>query len=184
MLQVDAMTRADVPEDQRRDFCLYVDEFQNCATDSFATILSEARKYRLSLTIAHQYLDQLTDSSGRHPIRDAVFGNVGSMLAFQVGADDAEVWAEQFGEVASPTDLINLPRYCAYVRPMVDGLNTRVFSMRTIPPADVGNSDRLEIVRRLCRQRYARKRAWLEAEIARAFAFRDRSATTKTSIAA
>src|SRR5205085_3768633 len=91
-LQLAAMSRADVPEEERRDFFLYVDEFQNFATESFATILSEARKYRLSLTVANQYLAQMDEAT-----RAAVFGNVGTLVVFQVGAEDAEVLAEQLG---------------------------------------------------------------------------------------
>jgi len=100
-LQLAAMSRADVPEDHRPDFFLYVDEFQNFATESFATILSEARKYRLSLTLANQYLAQMDDQT-----LEAVFGNVGSLLCFQVGARDAEPLAEQFGGDLTPQDLI------------------------------------------------------------------------------
>ena len=107
-IQQAALTRADIPEDQRRDFILYVDEFQNFTTGSFATILSEARKYRLSLVIAHQYLKQLDE-----PTANAVFGNVGSMISFQVGSDDAESLAQQLSKHADqvrPTDLTNLPK--------------------------------------------------------------------------
>ena len=90
--QIEAMTRADIPEHERKDFGLYVDEFQNFATDSFATILSEARKYQLSLTMANQYIAQMTEG-----VQDAVFGNVGSMIAFQVGPRDASILTEVFG---------------------------------------------------------------------------------------
>jgi type IV secretory pathway TraG/TraD family ATPase VirD4 len=116
-LQLAAMSRADVNEEQRQDFCLYVDEFQNFATESFATILSEARKSRLSLTVANQYLAQMEES-----IAAAVFGNVGSLLSFQVGADDREVLAEQLGGDIEANDVMSLPKYTAYVRLLVDGL--------------------------------------------------------------
>ena len=182
-LQLAAMSRADVPEEERPDFFTYVDEFQNFATDSFATILSEARKYRLSLTIANQYLDQLTDQHGRHPIRDAVFGNVGSIIAFQVGAGDSELLSEQFAEVASPQNLMELPKYKAYARLLVNGVCKRLFSMQTIKPPDTAG-DRTAIVQRVSRKRYARKRELVEAEIAKVFAFRDQCARTKPSIAA
>ena len=128
-IQLAAMSRANVPEKQRRDFALYVDEFQNFATDSFDTILSEARKYRLSLTLANQYLAQMEEAT-----LEAVFGNVGSLLVFQVGARDAEALAEQLGGDATPRDLMALPRYRAYARLLVDGMPSRPFSVETVPP--------------------------------------------------
>ena len=128
-LQLAAMGRADIPEEQRRDCFLYVDEFQNFATDSFATILSEARKYRLSLTIANQYLEQIEEN-----VLAAVFGNVGSLLSFQVGPRDAEALVEQFGGYVSTRDMIHLPKYHAYVRMLIDGGSTPPFSMTTLPP--------------------------------------------------
>ena len=164
-LQLAAMSRADTPEANRRDFFLYVDEFQNFATESFATILSEARKYRLALTLANQYLAQMDDATA-----DAVFGNVGSLVAFQVGARDAETLAEQLGGDARPQDLMMLPRFTAYVRLLVDGMPSRPFSMETLPPpASSCTSNRLETVRRTSRQRYCRPVAKIEAEIQRAF---------------
>ena len=106
--QIEAMTRADIPEENRRDFGLYVDEFQNFATDSFATILSEARKYKLSLTMANQYIAQMPEA-----VQGAVFGNVGSLISFQVGYDDATKFSEIFGgeDVIIPQDLTNLRKY-------------------------------------------------------------------------
>ncbi|MCB1133672.1 MAG: type IV secretion system DNA-binding domain-containing protein, partial [Verrucomicrobiae bacterium] len=128
--QTDAMGRANILEAQRRDFCLYVDEFQNFATESFATILSEARKYRLSLTMANQYLAQMNED-----VTAAVFGNVGTLVAFQVGIQDARLLAEQFDESRiTPTDLASLPKYDVYNRVMVNGVTTPVFSGRTLPP--------------------------------------------------
>jgi len=163
-LQLAAMSRADTPEGERRDFFMYVDEFQNFATESFATILSEARKYRLSLTIANQYLAQMEDETA-----DAVFGNVGSLLVFQVGARDAETLAEQLGDDARPQELMTLPRFAAYVRLLIDGMPSRPFSMETLP-ARVGGG-RAETVRRTSRRRYCRPATQVEAEIARSFAF-------------
>ncbi len=131
-LQQAALTRADIPEEERRDFVLYVDEFQNFTTGSFATILSEARKYRLSLVIAHQYLKQLDEQTA-----NAVFGNVGSMISFQVGSDDAEDLSLQLSKHANqvkPTDLTNLPKYTAYARLLINGLPSNPFSMQTLPP--------------------------------------------------
>ena len=164
-LQLAAMSRADQPESQRRDFALYVDEFQNFATDSFATILSEARKYRLSLTLANQYLAQMDEQT-----LAAVFGNVGSLVCFQVGAQDAEVLAEQLGGDVQKGDLLQLPRYQAYVRLLIDGQPSRPFSMQTLPPpVQRGDPGRPLIVRRTSRQRYARPITRVEAEIAAAF---------------
>ena len=107
-----------------------MDEFQNFATESFATILSEARKYRLSLTIANQYLAQMDEATAA-----AVFGNVGSLLVFQVGASDAEALADQLGGGVTPQDLLALPRFTAYARLLIDGMPSRPFSMETTPAA-------------------------------------------------
>ena len=160
-LQVAAMSRADLPEDQRRPFFLYVDEFQNFATESFATIMSEARKYRLGLILAHQYLAQLDDAT-----RAAVFGNVGTMVAFQVGADDAEIITEQLGADATPADLLQMPKHTALVRLLIDGMPSRPFTMKTLPPPthhrDLG---RAETIRGLSRRCYARPRHEVEANI-------------------
>ena len=168
------MSRADIPEADRQDFCLYVDEFQNFATESFATILSEARKYRLSLTIANQYLAQMEEV-----IADAVFGNVGSLLSFQVGAGDGEVLGEQLGGDIQASDVMSLPKYTAYVRLLVDGLAQRPFSMEAITPAARQGSDRADIVRRQSRNRYARPVAQVEAEIAGMFGDRDHRAASR-----
>jgi hypothetical protein len=165
-LQVAAMGRAEMPEEKRRPFHLYVDEFQNFATDSFATILSEARKYRLSLTLANQYLDQLEERTAA-----ALFGNVGSLLVFQVGARDAEALAEQLGGEVMPQDLMRLPRYQAYARLLIDGQPSRPFSMRTLPPQPHRLDERrAAIIRRTSRQRYGRPSAHVEREIQAAFA--------------
>ena len=142
-----------MPELDRRDFFLYVDEFQNFATSSFATILSEARKYRLSLTIAHQYLGQLDEQT-----ESAVFGNVGSMITFQVGSDDAQVLATQLakheGQITQQ-DLTNLPKYTAYARILIDGLPSKPFSMTTLPPITSTDLRRTDIVRQVSRRQFA-----------------------------
>lgn len=162
-IQQAAMTRADVPEAERRDFYLYIDEFQNFTTSSFASILSEARKYRLSLTIAHQYLKQLDDATA-----DAVFGNVGSIIAFQVGTDDAEVLAEQLskhpGQLHSQ-DLTNLPRYTAYARLLIDGMPSNPFSMQALSPPPI-TDDRLAIVTERSRRQHAQPFEKVQSEIA------------------
>ncbi|PIR88453.1 MAG: hypothetical protein COU09_02150 [Candidatus Harrisonbacteria bacterium CG10_big_fil_rev_8_21_14_0_10_44_23] len=132
-IQLAAMERVRIPEDERKDFYLYVDEFQNFATDSFAGVLSEARKYRLNLTIAHQYIGQLiTDMSTK--VRDAVFGNTGTMIVFRVGAADAEALESEFTPEFGVQDIVNLPNYQIYVKLMVDGISRRPFSASTLPP--------------------------------------------------
>ncbi len=166
--QIDAMSRADVPENERRDFYLYVDEFQNFATESFATILSEARKYRLNLTMANQYIAQLLIGDGNSQLRDAVFGNVGTLVSFQVGSDDAEELSLQFEEAVETKDILSLPKYHAYMRLMVDGMPSKPFSVSSLPPPlfeqDAG---RLQILRKLSRERYAEKRSLVEDKIVR-----------------
>lgn len=163
--QLDAMSRADVPEKERKDFFLYVDEFQNFATESFATILSEARKYRLNLTMANQYIAQMPEE-----VRDAVFGNVGSLISFQVGYDDAEYLSQQFAEVATPNDLVSLNKYTIYTRLLIDGMPSRPFSADTLPPPEgalVVEPGRREKIIRLARERYAKPRDMVEDKIKR-----------------
>lgn len=154
-----ALSRVDTAEANRSDFNLYIDEFQNFTTDSIATILSEARKYRLNLVMAHQFIAQLTDT-----IREAVFGNVGSMVAFRVGASDAESLVRQFAPVFSQNDLINIDNYNAYVKLLVNGEPSRPFNIRTLPP-DVGLPERLARITELSRSKYGRPRAEVEADI-------------------
>lgn len=152
-IQQAAMTRADIPEELRKDFSLYVDEFQNFTTGSFAAVLSEARKYRLSLIIAHQYLGQLDDETAK-----AVFGNVGSIVAFQVGSDDTETLALQLGKFPGqiePQNLTGLPKYTAYARLLIDGLPSNPFSLRTLPPNEYFDEERATIVRRQSNRRYS-----------------------------
>ncbi|MFA7682249.1 MAG: type IV secretion system DNA-binding domain-containing protein, partial [Candidatus Peribacteraceae bacterium] len=164
--QIDAMSRADIPEAQRRDFYLYVDEFQNFATESFASILSEARKYRLNLTMANQYVSQLLIGEKGTMLRDAVFGNVGSLVSFQVGSDDAEVLSLQFEEMALPKDILSLPKYHAYMRLMIDGVPSKPFSVSTLPPPDYRQDPkRIETLRKLSRERYSKTRTEVEQKI-------------------
>lgn len=160
-IQLAAMDRAKIPEEERRDFYLYVDEFQNFATESFATILSEARKYRLNLTIAHQYITQMEEE-----VRDAVFGNVGTMVAFRVGAFDAEYLEKEFEPHFMQTDLVNLAKYNAYIKLMINGMTSKPFSMQTISPA-ASNFDKAEAVRKVSRERYSHPREEVEEKIAR-----------------
>lgn len=181
--QIDAMSRADIPEKERKDFYLYVDEFQNFATKAFATILSEARKYRLALTVAHQYVGQLLINGNDTALRDAVFGNVGSMISFQVGSDDAEDLSLQFEEMVTPKDILSLPKYHAYLRLMIDGIPSKPFSVATLPPPDYKqDNDRVQILRDLSRERYAEKRAVVEEKILRwAATVGEAKMTAKTS---
>lgn len=160
-----ALSRADMPEEKRKDFYLYIDEFQNFTTDSINTILSEARKYGLNLIIAHQYLGQLGKDG--EAIRSAVFGNVGSWFTFKIGSEDAEVLAKEYSPVFNEYDLINIEAYTAYVKLLIDNTASRPFSMKTIWPPPIG-VDRPEIVaqiKNLSRLKYGRDRALIEAEI-------------------
>jgi hypothetical protein len=165
-LQLAAMGRAEGPEEARRDFYCYVDEFQNFAAESFAAVLSEARKYRLNLILAHQYLSQLDDE-----LRDALFGNVGTLVAFELGACDAELVAQELGGDVLPEDLVRLPRFTAYVRLLMDGVPSRAFSMRTLPSRSrAGDHFRISAVRAVSRRRYSARQDQVEAQINRWFA--------------
>lgn len=160
-LQLAAMSRIDMPEDERSDFFLYVDEFQNFATESFANILSEARKYRLNLIIAHQYIEQLGDV-----VRPAVFGNVGTMIVFRVGAEDAEFLEKEFGPTFMAPDLVALPKYRIYLKLMIDGVTSDPFSAATLPPVSMRTSNRDKVVK-VSRERYAKSREQVEEKILR-----------------
>lgn len=157
-LQAAAMSRADIPEDERRDFHLFVDEFQSFATTSFASLLSEARKYRLCLTLAHQYLEQISPE-----ILAAVLGNCGSLLAFRVGARDAERLAPEFAPFP-PTTLRELSRGEVVVRLMRHGTPVEPFFGTTMPPLDAFTGRRANLIRQ-SRERYGRKRETVEAKI-------------------
>ena len=166
-IQLSAMERVRIPENERKDFYLYVDEFQNFATDSFVNILSEARKYRLDLIIAHQYVGQLvTDKSTA--VRDAVFGNVGTMLSFRVGAADAEFLEQEFIPEFLQEDLIRLDNRNVYLKLMIDGVTSRPFSAKTITLAPIAKDDkkREEIIKSV-RSKYAHTRSAVEEEINR-----------------
>jgi len=131
-IQLAAMSRVDIPETERKDFYLYVDEFQNFATESFSNILSEARKYRLNLILAHQYIEQLEE-----PVKNAVLGNVGTIILFRVGANDAEELAPEFVPVFTEEDIVNLPKYEIYLKLMIDGIASEPFSARGLKPLTV-----------------------------------------------
>ncbi|TSA45979.1 DUF87 domain-containing protein [bacterium] len=163
-LQMAALSRADIPEDMRRDFYLYIDEFQNFVTDSLATILSEARKYRLNLTLAHQYINQLVTEKNTK-IRDAVFGNAGTMVSFRIGVEDAEIMAKEFAPVFNEFDVINIDRFNAYLKLMVNGTVSRPFNMETLPPVKEGSAEIADAIRRLSKLKHGRARAEVEGDI-------------------
>ncbi|MCA9364004.1 type IV secretion system DNA-binding domain-containing protein, partial [Candidatus Kaiserbacteria bacterium] len=164
-IQLSAMERVRIPEEERRDFYLYVDEFQNFATDSFASVLSEARKYRLNLIVAHQYVGQLTTDVST-VVRDAVFGNVGTMLMFRVGAADAEFLESEFTPEFTIEDMVNLPNYRIYLKLMVNGVASRPFSAKTLPPFKLNEEAMtVEEVVEGSRTNYGRRREDVENEI-------------------
>ena len=153
-----------MPEEQRHDFFLYIDEFQNFITDSIATILSEARKYRLELIIAHQYMKQMEDNKGKTTVRDAVLGNAGTIVSFRIGVEDAEILAKEFAPVFSAYDLVNVEQYTAYVKLLIDNTAAKPFNMMTYP-AKPGNKDLAAAIKELSRLKYGRPREIVEAEI-------------------
>ena len=160
-----AMSRADVHDDELQklpNFFLYVDEFQNFANESFADILSEARKYKLNLIIAHQYIEQMTEE-----VRAAVFGNVGSMISFRVGAYDAEVLEKEFAPQFTIDDLVNLGFAQIYLKLMIDGVSSRPFSATTLPPVPRPEKTWRNDIIENSRQNFARPRAQVEDDIMR-----------------
>jgi CxxC-x17-CxxC domain-containing protein len=167
-IQIAAMSRVDTPEEKRKDFFLYIDEFQNFATEAFATILSEARKYRLSLILAHQYLaqlDEMTPLGKSTKVRDAIFGNVGTMIVFRVGPEDALFLEKEFHPKVSAKDLVELPKYHAFVKLMVDGIATEPFSATFPPPPKIPEKTEAEKIIRLSREKYAAHRKIIEQKI-------------------
>ena len=156
-----ALSRVDMPQELRKDYNLYIDEFQNFTTDSIATILSEARKYRLNLVIAHQFIAQLEEK-----IRDAVFGNVGSQIAFRVGAEDTEVLVKQFEPIFSKNDLINIDNFSAYAKLLVSGQTTAPFNIRTYMGGK-GDSTLGLRIKEFSRLTYGKDRDEVEANVLR-----------------
>ncbi|NTW14515.1 MAG: type IV secretion system DNA-binding domain-containing protein [Candidatus Moranbacteria bacterium] len=162
-IQLAAMERVDMPEEDRADFYLYVDEFQNFATESFANILSEARKYHLNLILANQYITQLDEK-----VADAIFGNAGTIISFRVGAADAEVLEKEFEPVFMMNDIVNLPKYNVYLKLMIDGIAGDAFSATVLPPISLsGTSENEEKVIRVSRERYASSKKEVEDKIRR-----------------
>ena len=169
-LQLAAMSRVDIPEEKRKDFHLYVDEFQNFATESFVNILSEARKYRLSLVLGNQYISQLEEMTptGRSTrVRDAIFGNIGTMIIFRVGAEDAEFLENEFLPELTANDLVNLAKYNVYLKLMIDGIAGRPFSAETLPPMAKPEKSSREKIIKVSRERYGTSRQVVEEKIRR-----------------
>jgi hypothetical protein len=164
-LQLAAMERVDVPEKERRDFHLYCDEFQNFATLSFIEILSEARKYRLDLTLAHQYIGQLDRT-----VREAIFGNVGTLISFRVGAVDAEELEKEFLPEFTRDDFVHIPPHSVYLRLCIDAQTSRPFNADVVPPRELPEKSYRETITRLSRERYCSPKAEVERKISRWFA--------------
>lgn len=159
--ELGAMARANRPETDRRDFYLVIDEFQNFSTDAFASILAEARKYRLCLILSHQYIDQLSP-----PVRQAIFGNVGTLIVLRTGHQDADVFAGELGKVFSPAIIADLERYEAVMRLLENGSNKEPFRAKMLPPEPAigGNND---LLLHRCRERFTTSRAVVETKISR-----------------
>ena len=158
-LTIAAFSRVDTAEKDRKDFYLYLDEFQNFATDTISTILSEARKYKLCLTISHQFIGQLEDE-----IRDSVFGNIGTMSVFRVGAEDAEFLQKQFAPVFNAQDLIKIENYNAYLRLMINGMISTPFNIKTYPP-NPSDRERMADIKEYYILKNGRAREEIEAEV-------------------
>ncbi len=158
--QAAAMSRSNVPEDQRKDFALYVDEFQNFSTDSFATILSEARKFHLNLIVANQFTTQLTEE-----IRDAVFGNIGTVVSFRVGQNDVESLGKYFQPQFDVDDLLRIPNYNTVARTLINGVPTQPFSMATLPPLGNPNPAVANALKQLSALKYGKSKADVEKMI-------------------
>lgn len=158
--QAAAMSRSNIPEDDRQDFCLYVDEFQNFSTDSFATIMSEARKYHLNLVVANQFTTQLSEE-----IRDAVFGNMGTIVSFRVGQNDVEALSRYFRPIFEADDILRVPNYNAIVRTLINGVPTQPFSMAALPPLGNPNPELGEALKQLSAAKFGRPRSLVDQEI-------------------
>ncbi|MFA6428076.1 MAG: type IV secretion system DNA-binding domain-containing protein [Candidatus Buchananbacteria bacterium] len=171
-LQMAALSRANVPEEERYDFFCYIDEFQNFITDSISVILAEARKYRLDMIMAHQYIGQLfggtnvEGKAGSNKVKDAIFGNVGTLIAYRIGVDDSEIIAKQMAPVVNEYDLLNLPMYTSYIRLLIDNAGAPPFNMTHRPPSP-GRPETVVALRELSRLKYGQPRAIIEQEILR-----------------
>jgi hypothetical protein len=161
LFQLAAMARADRPEDKRTDFYLFIDEFQNFSTDAFASVLAEARKYRLCLTLSHQYIDQLS-----LPVRQAVFGNVGTLIAFRIGNPDAEIIAKELGETFRASTLADLNRYEAALKVLENGTNTMPFLGTMLPPMGKRFGRKEKLIAQ-SRERFATRRQAIEDKLSK-----------------
>jgi hypothetical protein len=150
-IQLAAMNRAFMKEEDRRDFFLYVDEFQNFATSSFIKILSEARKYRLAITLANQYIDQLDVT-----IQKSIFGNTGTLMSFVTGAGDAALLTKEYADIYSQNDLVSLGKHEIVMKLSIDNMTSMPFAAKTLPLPSLKNENR-ETVVRLSKERYGRK---------------------------
>lgn len=164
-----AMSRADIPEEERKDFYMYVDEFQNFATDTFGEILSEARKYHLALIMAHQFIAQIWWASGQKndkpSIKDAVFGNAWTIMSFKVWAEDAEYMEKEYAPLLSQQDIIGIANYTAYCKINIDNATTRPFDLKTIWDNKYKNQQIASIIREYSRKKYWRKKKYVNMEI-------------------
>jgi hypothetical protein len=158
--QAAAMSRANVPEEQRQDFTLYVDEFQNFATDSFETILSEARKYRLTLVLGNQFMTQLKEE-----IREAIIGNVGTSITGRIGITDAEIMVKKYTPTFDAEDLTKLPNFESVCVAQIQGVPSAPFSMSWIPAMGHSNQQLSDALKRLSAAKYGRPRAQVEKDI-------------------
>ncbi len=169
-LQLAALSRVDMSEGQRKDFYLYVDEFQNFATDSFATILSEARKYRLNLIVGHQYIGQLIYGQGdtrNTKVKDAILGNVGTLIIFRIGAEDAKVLVKEFEPQFEEVDMVNLPKFQILLKLMINGVASEPFSATTLAPSPDFYTGNAEKVINVSRERYTNPVVKVEEKISR-----------------
>ena len=155
-MQLAALFRSTQQEQDRKPFYLYVDEMHSFVSLSFVDILAEARKYKLSLFLTHQYIDQIDER-----IRAAIFGNVGTIISFRIGAQDAAVMAKEFHPVFTEDDLVNLPKYAMYLKLMIDGASSKPFSALTLPPQPIGLSSKEKVIE-LSRKKYGRDRTAVE----------------------
>lgn len=166
-----AMSRADIPEPDRKDFFMYVDEFQNFATDTFGEILSEARKYHLALIMAHQYIAQIGGSgdkqgkSGKPSIKDAVFWNAGTIMSFKVGAEDAEYLEKEYAPLLSQQDIIGIANYTSYCKLNIDNATSRPFDLKTLWDSNYKNEEAAKVMREYSRKKYGRKKKYVNLEI-------------------
>jgi hypothetical protein len=158
-----AMSRVNIAEEERKDFYLYIDEFQNFITDTISIILSEARKYRLGLVLAHQFIAQLV-KNGETSVRDAIFGNVGTIISFRIGVEDSEVVAKQMAPVVTEYDLINMPKHTCYARLLIDNAAPPAFNFKPIM-LEKGNFELAQAIKELSALKYGRDKKLVDQDI-------------------